>query len=142
MTASIEKKAPVKTEVKKRTIYKQKSMIEFPDWAKNDHEHKYRWVSKRRVSRSDGFDPRGWMIARDPKTNESLEAFDLILHKMPLEEWNSMKDFKDDAARTAIQHVLEAIEGKQDRLRYEVERMLPAAASRLSQTEFSIERKA
>lgn len=145
MTPTLEQTAPKakapaapKTDVKKRTIYKERSMIEFPIWAKEDKQHKYRWVSKRRLSRSDGFDPRGWSIARDPKTNESLEAYDLVLHRMPLEEWEAMKEYKELAARANVQHVLDSIASDTDRLKYEVERL----GARLSQTEFSIERKA
>jgi hypothetical protein len=141
MTPSLEKNAPsakAKSDVKKRTLYKQKSMLEFPDWAKSDSTHKYRWVSKRRLSRSDGFDPRGWSIAKDPVRNESLEAFDLVLHRMPLDEWEAMKEYKHNAARDNVQHVLESIESQQDRLKYELDRL----GARISKTEFTIERKA
>lgn len=107
---------------KKRTIYSPKGMLELPREAAEDKEHKYRWVSKRRNARSDGFDPRGWVIYRDSE-GKTLEAHDAILYRMPIDEWQAMKEYKDNIARTQIQTVLDNIESQQDRLRFEVEKL-------------------
>lgn len=129
--------AAAKAPVKKRTIYSVRSMLELPEWAKKDTAHKYRWVSKRRTARSDGFDARGWSIARNPENNESLESHDLVLHKMPVDVYEAMQEYKQNLTRQNVEHVLESIASTQERLRYEVER----SGGKLPTTEFSIERK-
>jgi len=114
--------APSKPAEKKRTIYSRKGWLELPKWAAEDKLHKFRWVSDRRSARSDGFDPRGWSIARDPE-GKVLKAADATLHKMPIDEWEAMMEFKNNAARTQIQTVLDNIEHQHDRLRFEVEKL-------------------
>lgn len=129
-------KASAKTTAKKRTLYQERGLLALPEWAKTDKEHKYRWVSKRKTSRSDGFDPRGWSIAKNPNTGETLEAYDTVLYRMPIDEWAEMKSYKDEQARDSIKTVLENIESQTDRLRYEVEKL----GGKIIQ-DFSIERK-
>lgn len=121
--------------VKKRTIYHPRGMLELPEWAKKDKEHFYRWVSKRRLSRSDSFDPRGWVPARDPE-GKSLEAHDVVLSRMPLDEHEAMMDYKGGLTRNMVQNVLEGLADTQDRLRYEVRHLGGDIKG-----EFSIERK-
>lgn len=125
-----------KATVKKRTIYNPKGMLELPEWAKKDKTHYYRWVSKRRMSRSDGFDPRGWTAARDPE-GHTLEAYDAILSKMPLEEHDAMMAYKAERARSNMDTILENIANQSDRIRYEVEKL----GGKYSNTDFSVERK-
>lgn len=121
---------------KKRTIYSPKGMLDLPQWAKDDKEHRYRWVSKRRLPRSDGYDPRGWSAAHDPD-GKVLEASDVILSRMPLDEWEAMMDYKKGLTRSSIKTVMEGIEAQSDRLRYEVQKM----GGKMDKTDFSIERK-
>lgn len=121
--------------VKKRTIYRERGMLDLPEWAKNDKEHFYRWVSKRRLARSDSFDPRGWVPAKSPDGN-LLEAHDVVLSRMPLDEHEAMMEFKAERTRTQMDTVLEGLASQQDRLQYEVK----SYGGSLKQ-DFSIERK-
>lgn len=128
-------KASDKPATKKRTVYRPKGLLEMPKWALDDKQHKYRWVSKRRLARSDGFDPRGWVAAKDEQ-GAGLEAFDTILCRMPLEEYEAMREYNQDRAKNSIQLVAERMEDQQQRLRYEVEKLGGSITS-----DFSIERK-
>lgn len=129
---------PSKKATKKRTQYQAKGILELPDWAKQDTTHKYRWVRKSsyRSSRTDGYDPRGWVVARDSE-GQSLEALDTILTKMPIDEWDSMKDHKDAEARNLIKDVAAAIEDRDSRVRYEIEKL----GGKIDNTTFSVEKR-
>lgn len=128
--------AAAKPTAKKRTIYTPKGMLSLPEWAAKDKEHKYRWVSKRKMARSDGFDPRGWSIAKDPTEGKSLEAYDTVLYRMPLDEWEALKEYKDNLAKNSLQNVKENIDSQIDQLRFEIEKL----GGKISH-EFSVERK-
>lgn len=130
-------KAAAKTPVKKRSVYQQKSMLELPDWAKKDKAHKYYWTSTRRQARSDNFDPRGWSLAKDPETGETLKVYDVVLSRMPIDEFEAMKEYKDGEKENFVKQLTEQMEDKSDRLRYEVERL----GGRIGKTEFSIDKK-
>lgn len=127
-------KASVKA--KKRTIYSPKGMLELPEWAKKDKEHSYRWISKRQMPRTDGYDRRGWVVARHPDTKEPLEAWDTILARMPLDEFEAMSEYKTNLAKTNLQTVKEAMASEEDKMRFELGRIGGQIKS-----DFSIERK-
>lgn len=107
---------------KKRTIYQRKSALALPEWTLKDKEHSYRWCSTRVQQRSDGFDPRGWSVAKHPETGEVTRHYDLILSRMPIDEFQSMKEFKRNEAREMTLMVMENMSDMNDRMRYEIER--------------------
>jgi hypothetical protein len=135
-TENITTKKPTSTPEKKRTIYSQRSMLELPEWAKNDKTHTYRWTSTRVMARSDGFDRRGWSIAKDPTTGEVVKAVDVILSRMPLEDHDAMMEYKRAEAAEMVTRVSENIEDGQQRLRYEVEKL----GGKIGKSEFSLRR--
>lgn len=128
--------ASKKPVAKKRTQYREKGVLELPEWAKQDTTHKYRWVRKVSKGRSDGFDPRGWVVARDPE-GETLEAMDTILTKMPLDEVEAMNEYKREEARNLIKDVMSSIEDNDARLRYEIEKL----GGRIDKSTFSVDKK-
>jgi hypothetical protein len=89
------------------------------------------------LSRSDNFDPRGWAIAKDPSTGETLKVHDVILTRMPLDEHEAMVEYKVEEKENYIKQLTENMEDKNDRLRYEVERL----GGKIGKTEFSIDKK-
>ncbi len=133
-TKDLAPKASVKA--KKRTIYTKKGMLAYPEWALKDKEHEYRWISKRQLPRTDGYDPRGWAVARDPETKQTLEAWDVILARMPSDEYEAMREHKDHRARMNLQTIQEAMATEEDRLKFEVGKLGGKIKS-----DFSIERK-
>lgn len=108
---------------KKRSIYNQKSMLELPEWAKKDKAHAYRWTTSRQIARSDGYDPRGWELAKDPVTGEILKAYDVTLARLPIDEHEEMKSFKEEQRKNQIKQVSETMASRADQLRYEVEKV-------------------
>jgi hypothetical protein len=123
---------------KKRTVYSQQSMLEFPEWAKQDKSHKYRWVSTRQLAaRSDGYDPRGWSTAKDPETGETLKAYDVILARMPADEHAEMVEFKNSEKRNFVKHLTDNMDSQSDKLRYEVERL----GGKIGKMDFSMDKE-
>ena len=124
MSDEVEKAMKAKTPIKKRSLYQEKSLLDLPQWAKDDKAHKYRWVSTRRIgARSDDFDPRGWSTAKDPVTGETLKAYDVILSRTPLDEHEKMLDYKNKEKDDFVKHLTENMDSQSDRLRYEIERL-------------------
>lgn len=117
---------------KKRSSYNRKSQFSFPEWTKDDKKFGYRWINAAKHNdRSDGFDHRGWVLAKipegQPKAGEYLRNKDCILAKMPIEE------IEDIRARVAEETRMntEAVAGAQKELSDQVAHEFKQAGGKL-----------
>lgn len=112
-----------KKDTKKVTGKKvSRTAYEVPDWFPSG-THAHRWINAETVNaRSDGYDPRGWVVSKDPNGN-ILRYKDVILAQMPLEEYEARKEEKAEATRLQTQAVLGKIGDEVERLSHEVKRL-------------------
>lgn len=91
---------------KKRTVYKQGNLLDFPkdlDWA----NYGYKWRSAERLAGlSDGYDPKGWELHTD-KNGKHIRREDLILARMPIDMYRAMKESKEDMRKQQTQLLLD-----------------------------------
>jgi hypothetical protein len=100
-----------------------RSAYELPDWFPTE-THAHRWINSETInSRSDGYDPRGWVPAKNPKTNEILRYRDVILAQMPLEEYEARVQEKAEATQLQTQALLGGIGQEVERLSHEVKKL-------------------
>lgn len=92
--------------VKKRSTYKAKDRLALPD-SIDKKKYGYRWLSKDRLAEnSDGYDPRGWELHKEAD-GKTLVRGDLVLGRMPIDEYEEMKAEKDQARRDQMELVLQ-----------------------------------
>lgn len=94
---------------KKRSVYKPGSLLDFPQWSIDDKANSYRWLNAELLAAAtDGYEPRGWAIAKDPKTSNPVRRGDLILGSMPIDKYREMKDYEDEMKRDQVRMVVQA----------------------------------
>ncbi len=106
-----------KTE-KKRTVYKQGSLLDFP---KNldTANYGFKWRSAEQLAgMSDGYDPKGWELYKD-KDGKYVKRGDVILAQMPIDMYRAMKDGKKEAADNQTKLLFEEQASQLDRETHE-----------------------
>ena len=79
---------------KKRTVYKQGNLMDFPEQVMDRSKYGYKWRSQEQLAGlSDGYDPKHWEIAKD-KDGKPIKRGDLILAQMPMDMYKAMQEAK------------------------------------------------
>lgn len=101
-------------EVKKRTVYKQGNLLDFPDHL-DQTKYGFKWRSAEQLAgMSDGYDPKGWELYKD-KDGKHIRRGDLILAQMPIDMYQAMKDSKQEAREASAKHLIEQEAAQLDR---------------------------
>lgn len=107
---------------KKRSSYKQGGQFDFPEWSIKDKSNKYRWISAEHLAAaSDGYEPRGWAVAKDPKGNP-VKRYDVVLGVMPIDQWLEVKAAKDEDRLAQMQDFHAQQAASEDRLNHEIKK--------------------
>lgn len=117
-TKNIEQKAPSR----KRSSYKRNA-FDLPDWAKKDAKHSYRWEKASTFEEEAGYGAHSfWEPVNDPN-GKKVRYKEMILCKMPKEEFNEMLQEEREEARSQIEAVTSKHAEEVNRLNHEVKKM-------------------
>lgn len=109
---------------KKRSVFKPGALTDMPAFAANDKANKYRWLNAELLaSATDGYEPRGWSIAKDPTSGNSIRRGDLILGIMPMDQWQQVKEYKDNERREQTQLFFEKQAADDERISHEFKKL-------------------
>jgi hypothetical protein len=117
--------AKVNPEKKRSRGLLNRSALDLPEHAGLDRsKFKYRWLSRAKIeSRTDGWDPRGWEIHKDPATNQPFTNGDLILGRMPAQEVEDRKKELEEISSGRMQALLEEQKEQDAQLQHSVRKM-------------------
>lgn len=116
------KKLLTSSEIKERVGINQEG--DFPKWAVDAYgdTHKLRWLSQRKFYEGqEAIDLRGFEVVKDPKTNKIAKWGALVLGAMPKDLAEERAAAVRNEIRAQEESIAEAMESKQDRLRFELQ---------------------
>lgn len=86
---------------KKRSTYQRGSMTDLPKHV-DKTKYGYRWISATKLSEnSDEYEPRGWEVDKNAE-GKTTKRGDLILGRMPIDQFEAMKAEKETARKEQI----------------------------------------
>jgi len=101
---------------------KKRDPFDVPAWF-DKSKYAHRWINADVVNeRSDGYDPRGWVVSKDPE-GKPLRYKDVILAQMPIEEAEERRQEKIDATKLQTESVLGNMAHEVERLSHEVKKL-------------------
>lgn len=104
---------------KKRSTYKAGSKLDLPAHI-DKKKFAYRWISARKLEQySDGYEERGYEIDKANASGTATRREDLVLGRMPIDQWEEMKAAKDQDREDQLQFALEAEQQKTDEMSHE-----------------------
>lgn len=108
---------------KKRSTYKRGSKFDLPAHV-DEKKFKYRWVSARKLEQySDSYDERGYEIDKSGAEGKSIRREDVVLAKMPIDQWEQFKADKDQAREDQLRSALEAEAEKTEEMSHELKKL-------------------
>jgi hypothetical protein len=92
---------------KKRSTYKRGSKLDLPTGI-DKSKYGYRWISAERLAAaSDGYEERGFELHKTEEGKE-VRRGDLVLGRMPIDQYNAMKAEKEEARVNQMALLVEA----------------------------------
>jgi len=103
---------------KKRTTYKKGSLVDLPAHI-DKSKFGYRWLNATKLSENtDGYEPRGYELDKNDEGKVTRRG-DLVLGRMPIDQYEAMKEEKDEARKSQMELFFTQQAAEEERLTHE-----------------------